>query len=50
MLMRLLINIITKIKTNMIFMMAIYTIVIIGCSYLFITQPDVKVTFIYTQF
>jgi len=50
MLMKQLINIITKIKNNMLFMVVIYTIVILGCSYIFIFQPDVKVTYIYNQF
>ncbi len=50
MLIKLLINIITKINNNIVLMTAMYTIVILGCSYLFIFQPDIKVTYIYTQF
>lgn len=50
MLMKLLINFITKMKTNIIFMTTMYIIVILGCSYVFLFQPDVKISYIYNQF
>ncbi|GCD08654.1 hypothetical protein Ctaglu_02770 [Clostridium tagluense] len=50
MLMKPLINIIMKLKNNIIFIIAIYTIAILGCGYIFLFQPDAKVTYIYNQF
>ena len=39
-----------KIKNNMFFMIAIYSVVIIGCAYVFLYQPNAKVNYIYNQF
>lgn len=50
MLMKQLMSITTKIKNNIIFMIVVYSIIIIACIYIFLYKPLPKVDFIYNGF